>query len=162
MTNEFRQLSDIAWYESAYLVTTTALQPTCGKLYQNFQAKYVYVTAMVIFEAGSLICGVARNSHTFVVGRSIAGLGAAGITSGVLTIIAHSVPLPRRPMFNACIGSIYAVDRMYVFADIDRKLCWSNSRWGVDRARHMEMVLFYEHAHWRADRHWGDNAATNS
>lgn len=49
-----------------------------------------------MFELGSLICGVAQSSAMLIVGRAIAGLGAAGIQNGTLTILAGLAPLAKR------------------------------------------------------------------
>jgi MFS family permease len=38
----------------------------------------VFMASVVLFEAGSALCGAAPTSATFVVGRAIAGIGAAG------------------------------------------------------------------------------------
>ena len=36
ITDEFNSISDIGWYGSSYLLTTTALQPTFGRIYTIF------------------------------------------------------------------------------------------------------------------------------
>lgn len=69
----------------------------------------MYLIAIGIFELGSLICGVAPNSTTLIVGRAIAGLGSAGIFSGALIIVAYSVPLVKRPMYSGFIGAMYGM-----------------------------------------------------
>lgn len=50
--------------------------------------KRVFLCTVALFEVGSLICGIAPNSTTLIVGRAVAGLGSAGIFSGALIIIA--------------------------------------------------------------------------
>lgn len=62
------------WYGSSYLLTTTALQPMYGAIYKYFNVKYAYLTAVFIFEIGSLISAVAPSSVAFIVGRAIAGV----------------------------------------------------------------------------------------
>ncbi|KAI0399016.1 MFS general substrate transporter [Xylaria palmicola] len=109
ITDAFHSLSDVGWYGSAYLLTTAALQLLFGKLYTFLSIKWVYLTAIFIFEVGSLICGVAQNSVTLIIGRAVAGLGSAGLFSGALLILAHSVPLPKRPLYTGLIGSVYGV-----------------------------------------------------
>jgi MFS family permease len=49
-----------------------------------------------IFEIGSLLCGVATSSTMLIVGRAVAGMGAAGLMNGAMTIVAGSVPLHKR------------------------------------------------------------------
>ena len=99
ITEQFHSLTDVGWYGSAYLLTTAALQLQFGKFYTYLSIKWVFLTAVGIFELGSLLCGVAQSSTMLIVGRAIAGLGAAGIYSGALIILAASVPLEKRPAY---------------------------------------------------------------
>ncbi|KAL1985774.1 hypothetical protein VTN96DRAFT_7396 [Rasamsonia emersonii] len=100
ITNEFNAISDIGWYGSAYLLATCSLQPLMGKFYAHFPAKNVIMTAISIFELGSLLCGVATSSNFFIVGRAVAGTGSSGILSGALNIMVASVSLEKRPLVN--------------------------------------------------------------
>ncbi|MCJ1414988.1 hypothetical protein MMC32_001318 [Xylographa parallela] len=109
ITDQFHALDDIGWYGSAYLLTTCAFQLFFGKLYTFFSIKWVYLTAIAIFEVGSLICGVAPNSIALIIGRAVAGVGSAGIFSGSLIIIAYTVPLVRRPIYQGLIGAMYGI-----------------------------------------------------
>jgi hypothetical protein len=36
ITDQFKSISDIAWYGSAYFLTSTALQPSYGRIYKIF------------------------------------------------------------------------------------------------------------------------------
>ncbi len=96
-------------HPTAYLLTTAALQLLFGRFYTFFSIKTVYLIAIALFELGSLICGVANNSVTLIVGRAIAGVGSAGIFSGALIILAYSVPLAKRPLYTGLIGSMYGI-----------------------------------------------------
>jgi len=104
ITAEFGSVKDIGWYGSAYLLTTTALQPTYGAIYRIFDIKYTYLAAIGVFELGSLVCALAPTSNAFIVGRAVAGLGTAGLFSGSIVILAHSLSLRRRPMAFGAIG----------------------------------------------------------
>ncbi|KAI9814735.1 MAG: MFS sugar transporter [Pycnora praestabilis] len=109
ITDHFKALDDVGWYGSAYLLTTCAFQLLFGKFYTFFSIKYVYLTAIFIFELGSLVCGAAPSSDALIVGRAIAGLGSAGIFSGALIIVAYSVPLHKRPVYTGFIGAMYGI-----------------------------------------------------
>lgn len=74
ITAQFQSVKDIGWYGSAYLLTTTALQPMYGTVYKYFNVKIAYLAAVFIFEIGSLISAVAPSSVAFIVGRAIAGV----------------------------------------------------------------------------------------
>lgn len=109
ITDQFHSTNDIGWYGSSYLLTTCAFQLFFGKLYSFLNLKWTYMTALGLFELGSLICGVAPNSPALIVGRAIAGLGSAGIFSGALLIVANTVPLRQRPTYTGVIGSMYGI-----------------------------------------------------
>lgn len=53
ITSQFHSLPDVGWYGSAYLLTTTSLQPSYGKVYTFFNVKYTFLSAMAIFERKS-------------------------------------------------------------------------------------------------------------
>lgn len=82
ITTVFDSLGDVGWYGSSYLLTTTALQPSFGRIYTYFNVKYTYLFALCLFELGSIICAAARNSVMLIVGRAVAGAGASALFSG--------------------------------------------------------------------------------
>ncbi|KAK1760426.1 efflux pump antibiotic resistance protein [Echria macrotheca] len=109
ITDEFHGLAEVAWYGSAFFMTVGGFQSTWGKIYKYFPLKISFIIAILIFEVGSLICGVAPNSITLIVGRAIAGVGAAGIGSGAYTIIGFSAAPAQRPTFTGIIGASYGI-----------------------------------------------------
>ncbi|KAF9892617.1 hypothetical protein FE257_001019 [Aspergillus nanangensis] len=109
ITNKFKSIQDIAWYGSAYFLTSTALQPSFGRLYKIFSVKWGFLAAIAFFEIGSLICAVAPSSTVLIVGRAIAGIGVAGIFSGAMVIIALTVPLPKRPLVFGMFGMVWGI-----------------------------------------------------
>ena len=109
ITDEFQSLQDVGWYGSAYLLTTCAFQLLYGKLYAQFNVKLVFLIALLLFEVGSAICGAAPNSTALIVGRAIAGLGASGLFSGCLIIVAHTTTLVQRPVYSAIVAFMYGV-----------------------------------------------------
>ncbi|CRL17321.1 Sucrose/H+ symporter, plant [Penicillium camemberti] len=88
ITDDFHALNDVGWYASSYLLTTCSL---------------------FLFELGSLICGIAPNSTTLIVGRAVAGLGSAGIFTGAPVTLAHTVELEKRPIFFIMLGGMYGI-----------------------------------------------------
>lgn len=109
ITDQFHNLNDVGWYASSYLLTSCSFQLPYGKLYAIFNAKLVFLSALFIFELGSLICAVSPDSLCLIVGRAIAGVGSAGIFSGALVTIAYTVPLHQRPSFFGLIGAMYGI-----------------------------------------------------
>ncbi|OJJ06466.1 hypothetical protein ASPVEDRAFT_200448 [Aspergillus versicolor CBS 583.65] len=111
ITRDFNSLVDVGWYGSAYQLASdisAALQPLSGRVYENFSAKWTYIGFFIVFEIGSLICGVANSSKMLIVGRAIAGMGVSGISNGAFTIIAGIAPLNKRP---ALIGMVMGISQ---------------------------------------------------
>lgn len=100
ITDVFNSLGDVAWYASSYLLTFGSFQLLFGRIYTFYNPKWVLISAIVIFEIGSAVCGAAPTSTALIIGRAVAGLGAAGIFGGVVIILIHAVPLHKRPMFQ--------------------------------------------------------------
>uniref|UniRef100_L2GEP0 Efflux pump antibiotic resistance n=1 Tax=Colletotrichum fructicola (strain Nara gc5) TaxID=1213859 RepID=L2GEP0_COLFN len=79
ITDEFKGLDQVSWYGAAFFMCVAAFQSTWGKAYKYFPLKWSFLLSIFIFELGSLICAVAPNSVALIVGRAIAGVGAAVI-----------------------------------------------------------------------------------
>ncbi|KAK8057326.1 hypothetical protein PG996_011263 [Apiospora saccharicola] len=109
ITGEFRSLEDVGWYGSAFLMTTCGFQVLFGRIYTIFQAKWVFVSAILVFMVGSLVAALASSSTIFIVGRAIQGMGTSGILSGGLIIIAQVVPLRMRSFIGGAIGAMEGV-----------------------------------------------------
>ncbi|MCJ1376700.1 hypothetical protein MMC20_007945 [Loxospora ochrophaea] len=105
----FNALNDVGWFGSAYLLTVTALQPTFGLLYKYFHIKLIYLVSVVIFEVGSILCAAAPNAPAFILGRAIAGVGAAGLFQGALAVIGHVVRLEKRPLYVGIVISVFGL-----------------------------------------------------
>lgn len=109
ITTVFNSLDDVGWYGSSYLLTTTSLQPSFGKIYTYFNVKWTYMIALGIFELGSVLCGAATSSSMLIVGRAVAGVGAAAIFSGGMTIVGYSVPLRKRALYIGLLSSMFGI-----------------------------------------------------
>lgn len=71
ITDQFHSINDVGWYASSYLLTTCAFQLFFGKLYTFYSIKWVYLTAIGVFEVGSAVCGAAPNSTALIIGRAV-------------------------------------------------------------------------------------------
>ncbi|RAH76889.1 MFS general substrate transporter [Aspergillus japonicus CBS 114.51] len=109
ITSQFNSLEDVAWYGSAYTISSAALQPLTGKFYTYFSSKWTFLSFFGLFELGSLICGVATSSKMLIIGRAVAGMGSSGMLNGALNILAGAVPNKKRP---AMIGVIMGVGQL--------------------------------------------------
>ena len=109
ITDDFDGLNMVSWYGSVYFMTFGGFQPVSGKFFKYFPLKTSFLGAIFIFLIGSLICGVAPNSTAFVVGRAIAGVGAAGVATGAFVIVAFSAEPKVRPALIGMMGAVYGL-----------------------------------------------------
>ncbi|KAK3675408.1 hypothetical protein LTR78_004918 [Recurvomyces mirabilis] len=90
-------------------MTFGGFQSTWGKVYRYFPLKLWFLLSILIFEIGSLVCGVAKNSVTLIVGRAIAGLGASGVAAGVFTVVGFAASPETRPKLLGLVGATYGI-----------------------------------------------------
>ncbi|KAI4156057.1 MAG: hypothetical protein LQ340_000568 [Diploschistes diacapsis] len=109
ITTEFNSLNDVGWYGSAFFLTIASFQSTWGKIYRFFPLKTSFLISIFIFEVGSLICALAPNSVTLIVGRAVAGVGGAGVSSGSYTLMAFAAPPEKRAAFTGIMGAAYGI-----------------------------------------------------
>jgi len=90
-------------------MTFGGFQPSFGKIYKYNNLKWTFIVSMIIFEFGSLICGVASSSTMLIIGRAIAGLGGAGLSVGGTSIVSFTVPPKKRPLMIGIIAMTYCI-----------------------------------------------------
>lgn len=109
ITDDYQTIRDVGWYGSGYFLTFAAFQSAWGKVFKYFNMKYAFFTAVVIFSVGSLVCALAPTSMALIIGRALTGVGAAGVTNGVYTIIACIVPPAQVAMYLALVGMDFSI-----------------------------------------------------
>jgi len=80
-----------------------------GKGSDIFGRKASFLFAISVFLIGSALCGAAQNMTWIIVARGVAGMGSAGIMSGVMIIITDLVSLRDRGKYQGIIGSVFGL-----------------------------------------------------
>ncbi|KAI3553814.1 MFS transporter [Colletotrichum abscissum] len=109
ITSVFNSSDDIAWYSTGEQITAVALQLPFGQAYSLFNNKWTFLTSVVIYLAGSAVCGSAPTSVALIIGRAIQGVGMAGVFGGSFIVIARITPLRKRSLFAGLFGAAYAI-----------------------------------------------------
>ena len=68
-------VTQIQWVVTGYTLSLAAVIPISGWATRRFGAKNVYLTAVVLFTAGSALCGLATSSTELIVFRVLQGVG---------------------------------------------------------------------------------------
>jgi EmrB/QacA subfamily drug resistance transporter len=80
---------------TSYLLTLAVFAPASGWVADRFGAKRVFLSAMVVFLAGSIACGLSRSLGELVAARLVQGAGGAMMTPVGRLIVVGSAPRDR-------------------------------------------------------------------
>ncbi|MGH7506353.1 MAG: MFS transporter, partial [Longimicrobiales bacterium] len=107
--SELGSVTHYSWAFSAYLVTSTTTVPLFGKLADLYGRKRIFTTAVIIFLAGSTLCGLSGSFGQLIVFRAIQGLGAGGVIPVAITIIGDIYTLEERGRVQGLFSGVWAV-----------------------------------------------------
>ncbi|MDX6478751.1 MAG: hypothetical protein QOG29_1338, partial [Gaiellaceae bacterium] len=102
-------LSHLSWVVTSYLVASTVSTPIYGKLGDMVGRKPVFLAAIFIFLAGSMLAGLSQSRGQLIAFRALQGIGAGGLMVGAQAIIADIVPPRERGRYMGLIGAVFAV-----------------------------------------------------
>jgi EmrB/QacA subfamily drug resistance transporter len=91
-------LDDIQWVVTGYLLSLAAVIPVTGWAANRFNMKKLYISSIVLFTAGSVLCALSWSSETLIFARVIQGIGGGMLTPvGQMILVKASGPrnLPR-------------------------------------------------------------------
>ncbi len=157
-----------AWVTTAYLITSTITTPLYGKLSDMYGRKPFFMTAIVIFVAGSLACTFATSMYSLAALRAVQGIGAGGLFSLALAIIGDIVPPRERAKYQGYFLAVFGTSSVLgpiiggFFAGTDSLLGLAGWRWiflvnvpvGVAALVVVFSTLHLHHHHHRARIDW--------
>lgn len=79
----------LGWVFTAYFLGATATVMVTGKLADLLGQKVVFLTAVVLFCVGSLLCGVSNSMLLLVAFRGLQGVGAGGLQTCSLIVMGN-------------------------------------------------------------------------
>lgn len=77
---------------TAYLVSVSMWMAASGWLADRFEARRIFILAIVVFVLGSIVCGISQSLAQLVIGRFLQGMGGALMTPVGRLILARSFP----------------------------------------------------------------------
>jgi len=96
-----------AWATTAFLITSTISTPLYGKLSDIYGRKPFFLTAITVFVAGSMLCGLAQSMYELAAFRALQGLGAGGLFSLALAITGDIVPARQRAKYQGYFLAVF-------------------------------------------------------
>src|SRR5215207_1331030 len=98
-----------AWATTAFLITSTISTPLYGKLSDMYGRRPFYLFAIAVFVIGSMLCGLADSMYQLAAFRAIQGIGAGGLMSLALAIIADIVPPRERSKYQGYFMAVFGM-----------------------------------------------------
>ncbi|MFD4294258.1 DHA2 family efflux MFS transporter permease subunit [Rhodococcus sp. NPDC058505] len=94
----------VAWTMTAYTLALAAVIPATGWAADRFGTKRLYMTALVLFVAGSVLCSVAWSVESLIAFRVIQGLGGGMLMPLGMTIMTKAAGPHRVGRVMAVLG----------------------------------------------------------
>ncbi len=100
------------WMITAFTLAYACSIPVLGKLADRLGRKPVYIAAIFLFGAGSLLCGLSEHIGGFpmlIIGRVIQAFGGGGIVPLATAEFGTSFPPEKRGLALGLIGGVYGI-----------------------------------------------------
>ncbi|KAJ2983069.1 hypothetical protein NQ176_g965 [Zarea fungicola] len=94
VTQTFGAVDQLAWLGAGFALGSSATILPTGTLFNNFNQKWLYLSGILLFEAGSALCGAAPSMNALIIGRVLAGAGGTGIYLGTLNYFSSDIVPP--------------------------------------------------------------------
>lgn len=124
-----------AWATTAYLITSTITTPIYGKLGDIFGRRRLFITAIGIFIAGSIGAAFSASMFDLAAWRAFQGVGAGGLFTLSITILADIVPPRERARYQGAFMAVFGTSSVLgpliggLFADMNEFLFVEGWRW---------------------------------
>jgi MFS family permease len=122
----------LPWVVTTYLVTSTATAPLYGKISDIYGRRLTLLACLAMFLVNSVICALAPNMLTLVIGRTLQGVGGGGLMLLAQSAIADVISARERGKFQVYIAGVFVISSVAgplvggVLAD---KWHWSTIFW---------------------------------
>lgn len=120
-------LDKFVWVYSAYMIAMVVSTPIFGKLSDMYGRKRFFLSGLLLFMVGSILCGTATNMDQLIIYRAIQGIGGGALMPIVFTIIYDLFPQEKRGKMMGLFGAVFGVSS--VFGPIMGGLITDNISW---------------------------------
>ncbi|KAK7738524.1 hypothetical protein SLS53_006044 [Cytospora paraplurivora] len=109
VTDTFGHVEQLSWIGAGFPLGSVCVILLLGALYNTFNIKWVFIITVLLFMAGSALCGGAPTMSALIVGRVIAGAGGSGIYLGSLQYFAVMTTDKERGLYMSFIGVFWGL-----------------------------------------------------
>jgi len=133
--DDLHGLSEQAWVTTGYLILSTISTPIYGKLSDIFGRRPLFIIAILIFIAGSILATFSTSMLELAAFRAIQGLGAGGLMSMPLAIMGDMLAPRERAKYQGYFLAVFGISSLVgplvggLFAGADQILWIDGWRW---------------------------------
>jgi EmrB/QacA subfamily drug resistance transporter len=109
IVGELGGLERLAWVVTAYILAQTIVTPLFGKLGDLYGRRKVLQAAILIFLAGSVLCGLAQSLIQLIAFRFVQGLGAGGLMVTTQATVGDLVSPRERGKYMGIFGAVFGL-----------------------------------------------------
>jgi EmrB/QacA subfamily drug resistance transporter len=102
-------VAHLSWVVTAYVLASTVTTPLYGKLGDMYGRKTLFMTAIVVFLAGSALAGLSQTMAELIAFRAVQGLGAGGLMVSAIAIIGDLVSPRERGQYMGYIMAVMMI-----------------------------------------------------
>ena len=103
------EVNKLPWISVSFPLAAASTNLLWGRLFSQFEIKRSYLTAIVVFQVGSAICGAAQSMNMLIAARVVAGIGCQGMYIGVMTLIGSMTTARERPLYISTGGVVWGL-----------------------------------------------------
>jgi EmrB/QacA subfamily drug resistance transporter len=109
IVGDLGSLDRLSWVVTAYLLAATVTIPIWGRASDLYGRKRLFQAAIAIFLTGSALSGAAPSLEWLIAFRALQGLGAGGLMTLAMALVADLVPPRERGRYQGYIQMVFVV-----------------------------------------------------
>ncbi len=109
IVSELGGLASYSWVFAIYMPTSTTAGPIFGKLSDIYGRRPIYMAAIALFIAGSLLCGVSGTMPMLIGARALQGVGAGGLQPLAFIIVGDIFTFEQRAKVQGLFSGVWGV-----------------------------------------------------
>src|SRR6201986_1925111 len=102
-------IDQLSWVVTAYLLAATVTIPLWGRVSDLYGRKRLFQAAILVFLLGSALSGAAQSLGELIAFRALQGLGAGGLMTLAMAIVADIVSPRERGRYQGYIQMVFVL-----------------------------------------------------
>jgi EmrB/QacA subfamily drug resistance transporter len=109
VVGELHGFDRYTWVTTVYLLTSTSVVPIVGKLSEQLGRKRVFLTGIIVFLAGSALCGFSQDMTQLIAFRGFQGIGGGILTGTAFAVIADLFSPAERAKYTGMVAAMFGL-----------------------------------------------------